>query len=1120
MSTPTSATFAPGQLPDTTLFVPIDLSAVVVGPSGDQAVATATVLPTSGSGEAALPQLPQPFAPPFARAPGVHLHWSMPDALVRGDAGQAREGTAEPGKATNLRPLPDRWLVVRMLHHVDGCDGFMIDSDIQRHVNLPDWGEQAPLPDGTVLTPQGHWYYPGEQLTATAGGDVAWSATYDAVLDRFAFHDPLLGVPQSVVMSYLVVGWWSRPALNPMFRTFPELSHYWRLLEDLGWDAPNPVSIPPAPTPRAPTLTMLHGMVAGVPANGVGNDMRPAADAVEIGLGGTGYGAFAAWVGEGTGDERAASERVLAAFAAGLLDRVEEPDGLVAIDEDRHASTFVAFSDGLAATPDRVAEGDLFAQPAAPVAPVAAPEVPSATLRHRDAHEVLAAARAADARLAADTTTDSSQRTFRDVPTAQPRFFVPGDPAVVFHGARRSLRHGADNDLTFDGKLPCRLSHDLILNAGGVLPESMLPAALRTLPNTSIPRECEWLLRETVLVDPFRARDRRVWAGGLAPTAPPRQPFWVTNWLNAWDPLWCDWELGVRVDDDLERWQLGPVELESTGTPDGPSEVILRGRTLLHASIGIAFAGQIRAWLEEEQRRDEAGQGHASEADELALMTAASWAETRDVIIGTFRGLREELLGLDPFRALITRIDDAGNPLDKPPVKALPKLLAGGAATVRRLRIIDAFGRWLDIPDATLAQIEVAATHVHPAGAPRFTMPPRLQRPSRLALRFVDPRPPDDAAPVEARIDQEHPDLAVSSVCGWLLPDHVDEALECFDADGRPLGQLMHDPLTDAVVFEEAPGKPGSIGGPPASPDPGTRHVTAFAAGLVAADAAARNAPQGPPDESALSALLRGIDTTLWTVDPLGSVGTGAVAGLVGRPIAVVRARLALDVLPDVEDLAYPSPLVKADRARAYAELAAHAITVRLGELTRIDDGLLAYFVDDDYRHARLVDGDVHSQARMSGGLTGQLGILGGRGRAGILPLEHPYTGGATNVAIHPGQTIRLTLLMNAGGSVHVTSGVAPRKALALARDWFHEALERLSPSFRVGPVLVDPTSIRMPRVTGLGEHQTFTRRTTPLTWRDDPILAASQTALLPDDPAGLQEGWIRVVPETKNGTP
>jgi hypothetical protein len=1108
--------FAPGQPPDTTLFVPIDLQALAIGPAGDRAVFTQTVLPIGASGDAALPRPPKPFESPFTRVPGVHLHWAMPDGLTRGDATTAYEGTAPAGRATNMRALPDRWLVVRMVHGVNGCQAFMVEADFQRHVDLAQWAEQPPLAPDAVTTPQGRWYYPGEKLTALAGGDVAWAATYDAVVDRFAFYDPLPGVQLTQVMSYLVVGWWSNPANNPLFQTFPVLTRYWRRLQDMGWAGPNPVSIPPAPTPRAPTLTMLHGMVAGVPTSGVGNDMRPRPEDVEVGLGGTGYGAFAAWVGEGTGEQRAASERVLAAFSSGLLDRVDEPNGLVAVDEDRHASAFVAISSGVDGSPDRVAEGDPFAQPApAPPPPAAAAPTPSVTLQSRDAHDVLAAALAGTVAVAEPV---SPERTFRDVQTANPRFFVPGDLALVFHGARRSLRRGEDNNLTFNGTVPCRLSHDLRLIAGGVLPESMLPQGLRVLPNTRIPVECQWLLREAVLVDPFRGGERRIWSG-LAPTVTDRKPTWVRNWLQPWDPLWCDWELAVRVDDDLRRWRLGPVELESTGMPDGPAEVVLRGRMLLHGSIGFAFGAQIRAWLDEEQRRDEAGQGQVSEEDEFSLRSAASWAESRDVLIGSLRGLREELLGLDPHRSLITLIDAAGNPLDKPPVKGLPKLLAGGAATVRRLRIVDCFGRWIDLPDASMAKIEVAATHLHPAGAPRFTLAPRFQRPSRLALRFVDPRPADDAPPVEARIDQEHPELAVSPVCGWLLPDHVDEALECFDADGRPLGQLMHDPLTEAVVFEEAPGKPGSIGGPPASPDPGSRHVTRFAAGLVAADAAARNSPAGPPEESALSALLRGIDTTLWTVDPLGSVGTAAVAGLVGRPLAVVRARLALDVLSDVDELSYPPPFAREDRERAFAELAARAITVRLGELTRTDDGLVAYFVDDDYRRVRLVAPDVADEARVSGALTGQLGLLGAR-RISILPLENPYTAGRTDVRIRPGQTVRLTLLMHPGGSVHVTSGVAPRKALALARDWFHAALERLSPSFRVGPVLVDPTGIRMPRVTGLGEHQTFTRRTTPLTWRDDPILAASQTALLPDDPAGLQEGWIRVVPEEKDGAP
>ena len=45
-------------------------------------------------------------------------------------------------------------------------------------------------------------------------------------------------------------------------------------------------------------------------------------------------------------------------------------------------------------------------------------------------------------------------------------------------------------------------------------------------------------------------------------------------------------------------------------------------------------------------------------------------------------------------------------------------------------------------------------------------------------------------------------------------------------------------------------------------------------------------------------------------------------------------------------------------------------------------------------------------------------------------------------------------------------------------------------------------------------EVVTFTRRTGPLTWRDDPIVAATQAALLPRMPHEAQEGWIRVLPQ------
>src|SRR5678815_1434780 len=124
---------------------------------------------------------------------------------------------------------------------------------------------------------------------------------------------------------------------------------------------------------------------------------------------------------------------------------------------------------------------------------------------------------------------------------------------------------------------------------------------------------------------------------------------------------------------------------------------------------------------------------------------------------------------------------------------------------------------------------------------------------------------------------------------------------------------------------------------------------------------------------------------------------------------------------------------------------------------------------------------------------------------------DSPYLVEQDVIWIRPGQTLRLTLLMLPSGKVHLTSGILPRKALALGNDWVGPGLAKLVPSVRVGPVLVDPSEIRLPLIQLLGEKQTFTRRTGPLTWRDDPILAATQTALLPRTPHGVQEGWVRV---------
>jgi hypothetical protein len=274
---------------------------------------------------------------------------------------------------------------------------------------------------------------------------------------------------------------------------------------------------------------------------------------------------------------------------------------------------------------------------------------------------------------------------------------------------------------------------------------------------------------------------------------------------------------------------------------------------------------------------------------------------------------------------------------------------------------------------------------------------------------------------------------------------------------------------------------------------------------VVAADAKARaGLPADPATESALSALLRAIDTTLWTVDAFRALGSEHIAGLVGRPMAVVRARLTLSVEPDLG----------LDASAAAAALSDRAFTVRIGELTRADDGLLAYFVNDDYEHVHLVD-KIIAQLALDGGR--QRGQLATYGTAPTVPpqkpIVHPYVIAEDELTIRPNQTIALTLLMLPAGNVHLTSGVLPRKALQLARDWVAPGLGTIAPSARIGPVLVDPALVRLPKISAFPKEQIFTRRDSPQSWKDDPILAATQTALLPDLPHEVQEGYIRIAP-------
>jgi len=751
--------------------------------------------------------------------------------------------------------------------------------------------------------------------------------------------------------------------------------------------------------------------------------------------------------------------------------------------------------------------------------------------------------------------------TVREVVRPAPRFHQPAAPVVAVAGGGRAL--SAVEREEADGALMCRLSDQTSRGHAGVLacrrtahhdrqrpqcptrcstwrgrrwpkiptcpggaPTAPCPAAsTATRPSLGSSPSRRWRTRTT----PPTTTGSAASSAPRCPRSASRQtategllrlslsegvwshPEGVTMWGQPWRPMFCDWQVTLDLG-SVDGWGLDGVDLDPGETaPATPDSLTLSGRSGLVTGVAGTLAAGIDKWLAEERQRDLGGHGLADPATENSLSALRDAMSRIDLMSVALDGIRERLLGLDYEGGLIYRDTDAlpdGTP--RAVVLALPRLLAAGRITLTAARLVDAFGRSLTLP---VDDVLVPARLSDESGRAMLARP-RLTAPARWHFDLVDATSTAVGAAL-ACVDQSDPSKQINPVAGFLLPDHMDESLEVFATDGRPLGELLHDSFSDAVTWEIAPGRTdvAPAAGPTDDPDVTHHRVGWIAAGLVAADASARNGtPNRPETESALSAMLRAIDTTLWTVDPFGSLGTEHIAGLVGRPIAVVAARLSLDVYSDVAERAYSDEALRSGRSAAYDALAALSFEVRLGEITRTDDGLLGYFVDDDYAHFHLVDQVIAAEALPSGRRQGVLDPDSADPSAPVA-IDHPYVDASGVLQIHPGQTARLTLLMHPGGKVHLTSGILPRTDRALARDWVQPGLAVLAPSLRCGPLLIDADKVRLPKVASFPAEQLFTRRDTATSWKDDPILAATQSAMLPDTAPEVQEGWIRVAP-------
>ena len=287
--------------------------------------------------------------------------------------------------------------------------------------------------------------------------------------------------------------------------------------------------------------------------------------------------------------------------------------------------------------------------------------------------------------------------------------------------------------------------------------------------------------------------------------------------------------------------------------------------------------------------------------------------------------------------------------------------LRSGFGEVTRLTIVDTFGQLMNLTTPAPAQAEVlqvtttndlSAAQGDMANAGKVYLPPRVLAPARVDAHWLSAAHNVAVPGVTTDFVEVNDHPATSPVCGWIVPNHLDLSLAFYNADGSPIGSFGVE--HEANVYRTRAGNTantrslleldiGPRGQPPASMNPHVAQLMWFISDRSSAF---------------LGDLMDTIENSDQFINPASFAQDAALSVLVGRPLAVVRTVQSIStaggVLPASQangtdaDALYRTVSggwhdYAVRQANTCAGLDQVKIPVRLGDLTDIDDGLVAF---------------------------------------------------------------------------------------------------------------------------------------------------------------------------------
>lgn len=512
----------------------------------------------------------------------------------------------------------------------------------------------------------------------------------------------------------------------------------------------------------------------------------------------------------------------------------------------------------------------------------------------------------------------------------------------------------------------------------------------------------------------------------------------------------------------------------------------------------------------------------------------------------TLNGFNQQIASRDPAPnvsappRLRNLIGSAGDVFaDRGPVKAAYDSpdqtefvhMRGGYFKLTQLRVVDRFGRTLDLKEARPVLSDALTpkpTVDIGMGVDEALLRPRLLQGARV--RFEATSNNRDNVPIDL-ISRTSP------ICGWIVPLPLEKAVACYDPDGHALGSIrlgLEKPDNKGirkvgVKWEPLPTDsphPALELGPSAELREHSPHLFDFATKLL-----------GGGEANFLSFLASLDDGVSGSAPSTAPSGNQLLSLMAGRPLALIRARLRLELDgPPIYDPAWPyirficSPeFFKPDTAPDHVEwqqtwdsiakTLGYAFPVRLGEGQELADGLIGYFTEPR-SDANSVDTSYDTFYTVRKPLSDNNSYVQWIERSQNSTTDptdshknylHLRPIPAVPGNYHQGASARVfethvTLICDPRSAVHATTDLLPVSTLKIPDRHIEPALATMRASFRFAPLMSSTRIASAPEnskydmvlpLPNLGRGEwTWAERADPATgtWHEQHVVAADST--------------------------